>query len=307
MPELAAIEAVGLTKSYGRDRGIVAVDLRVQVGEVMGLVGANGAGKTTLMRTLLDFVRPTAGTLRILGHDSVRESVSVRRRCTYLPGDLVLPPRLTGHGVLARFAFARPEVPASRYTELAERLDLDLDRKVGDLSKGNKQKIGLVLAFAPRPEVLVLDEPTSGLDPVLQREFADMVAEVSQDGRTVLLSSHVMTEVEQVTGRVALMFEGRVTAVDDMRALRVQARRRGRAETTTTAALAPLTQLLARTPGVSEVQVSGDAVSFALDGPADALVKALATVDIATLELTHADLEDAFFTLYDGDAGEGQP
>lgn len=301
-----AIEAVALTKSYGHHRGIVDVDLRVEPGEVMGLVGANGAGKTTLMRTLLDFVRPTAGSLRVLGRDSVRDSVQVRRRCTYLPGELVLPSRLTGHEVMARFAFARQDVPPGRFEELAERLELDLGRKVGDLSKGNKQKVGLVLAFAPRAEVLVLDEPTSGLDPVLQREFAEMVADVVADGRTVLLSSHVMTEVEQVAGRVALMHEGRVRAVDDMRTLRVQARRRGRVTPAEPGAPASLAQLLGRTPGVTDIEVSGDAVGFALDGPADALVKALATVEVATLELTHADLEDAFFALYDHGQAEGR-
>lgn len=299
MTASAAIEAIGLTKSYGRHRGIVDVDLRVEPGEVMGLVGANGAGKTTLMRTLLDFVRPTAGSLRVLGHDSVRESVQVRRRCTYLPGELVLPPRLTGHQVMARFAFARGNVSPARFDEIADRLDLDLRRRIGDLSKGNKQKVGLVLAFAPRADVLVLDEPTSGLDPVLQREFASMVAHVAAEGRTVLLSSHVMSEVEQVAVRVALMREGRVTAVDDMRTLRVRARRRGRVTPTDRSILASLAELLGRTTGVTDVGMAGDAVSFALDGPADPLVKALATVDVATLELTHADLEDEFFAVYD--------
>lgn len=295
-----AVQAVRLTKSYGRHRGITEVDLRVEVGEVMGLVGANGAGKTTLMRTIMDLIRPTAGSVWVLGHDSVRESVEVRRRCTYLPGELVLPPRLTGHQVMTRFAFARPDVPGRRFEELAERLGVELGRRVGDLSKGNKQKVGLALAFAPRPDVLVLDEPTSGLDPVLQREVATMVREVAEEGRTVLLSSHVMSEVEQIAGRVALLHEGRVRAVDDMATLRVQARRRGRVAPQDPADLPRLASTLAALPGVAEVAADGDSLGFALDGPVDGLLKVLADYTISTLELTHADLQDAFFSLYDG-------
>ena len=156
------------------------------------------------MRTLLDFVRPTQGSARILGMDSVEKSVAVRRLSTYLPGELVLPPRLSGYTTLRRFMFARDDVPLKRVQEVADRLGLDLSRKVGDLSKGNKQKLGLVLAFAPRARLLILDEPTSGLDPFLQREFAAMVREATDSGATVLLSSHVMSEVEQVATRVAL-------------------------------------------------------------------------------------------------------
>ncbi|MEO6205484.1 MAG: ABC transporter ATP-binding protein, partial [Mycobacteriales bacterium] len=150
----------------------VDVDLTVERGQVMGLVGANGAGKTTLMRTLLDFVRPTSGSLRAFGHDSVKDAVAVRRLSAYLPGELLVPPRLTGYQALERFSFARrPRLDRARVATLAQRLDLDLSRRFGDLSKGNKQKVGLVLAFAPRVDLLVLDEPTSGLDPLVQREF----------------------------------------------------------------------------------------------------------------------------------------
>jgi len=174
MSQPPAIEARSLTKTYGRARarGIVEVDLTVVPGEVLGLVGANGAGKTTFMRTLLDFIRPSSGSLSVLGHDSVRDSVAVRNLATYLPGELVIPPRLTGDQALQRFAFARPRLDPARVAALADRLNLDLSRRIGDLSKGNKQKVALVLAFAPRAQLLVLDEPTSGLDPLLQREFA---------------------------------------------------------------------------------------------------------------------------------------
>lgn len=299
----AALEARALTTSYGPSRGIVDVDLRFDRGEVVGLVGANGAGKTTFMRTLLDFIRPTSGAVAVLGLDSRRDSVEVRRRCTYLPGELVLPPRLTGHQVLQRFAFTRSKADLRRAPEVAERLDLDLSRKVGDLSKGNKQKVGLVLAFGPRADLLVLDEPTSGLDPLLQRTFAEMVAEAVDRGATVLLSSHVMTEVEQIASRVALLRSGRLVTFAQMAEVRARSRRRGTARPVEAVDVQPLAEALRAVPGVEDVVVGGDGVSFACAGAVDALVKALAAFRLAALDLAHADLEDAFFSMYDGDAG----
>ena len=299
-PSAPALEARALTKSYGAHRGIVDVDLRVERGEVVGLVGANGAGKTTFMRTLLDFIRPTSGTVAVLGRDSVRDSVEVRRRTAYLPGELVLPPRLRGHEALRRFTIARPGVDSARVGSLAARLDLDLSRPVADLSKGNKQKVGLVLAFAPRAELLVLDEPTSGLDPLLQREFAAMVAERAAQGVTVLLSSHVMSEVEQIASRVALMRGGRVAAVDSLDSIRAQSRRRGRARPVDATDLAGLAEALRRTDRVSAVAVDADAVTFACIGDMDPVLKTLAGFPIAALDVAHSDLEDAFFSAYDG-------
>jgi ABC-2 type transport system ATP-binding protein len=301
----AAFEARSLTKSYGRDRGIVEVDLRVEPGQVLGLVGANGAGKTTFMRTLLDLIRPTSGSLEVFGHDSVRDSVQVRRRATYLPGELVIPRQLTGWQALQRFAFSRPPLDPLRVARLTERLDLDLSRRVGDLSKGNKQKVGVVLAFAPRVDLLVLDEPTSGLDPLLQREFAAMVVEAVGDGATVLLSSHVMAEVEQIATRVALMREGRVAVVDEVAAIAARARRRGRVAPRSPGDLSAVVSLLTRTPRVTHVEVDDGAVRFACSGDMDALVKSLASVPIRSVDVTHADLEDAFFSAYDGPAEQG--
>jgi ABC-2 type transport system ATP-binding protein len=294
-----AIDAHGLTKAYGTARGIVDVDLRVEPGEVLGLVGANGAGKTTFMRTLLDFIRPTSGTVTAFGHDSVRESVRVRQLTTYLPGELVIPPRLTGWEALQRFAFARPDLEHGRVHQLADRFGLDLSRRVGDLSKGNKQKVGLVLAFAPRPRLLVLDEPTSGLDPLLQREFAALVAEEVAAGATVLLSSHVMAEVEQIAHRVALLRDGRVHTVDDISAITSRARRRGRVIPRSPADVPGLASALGQVPGVSSVEVEDGVVRFACVGDMDAVVKALAAWPLQWLDVAHADLEDAFFSAYD--------
>lgn len=295
--QVAALDARALTVAYGRrrHRGVTDVDLRVEPGQAVGLVGANGAGKTTFMRTLLDFVRPTSGVLEVFGLDTVQDSVEVRRRTTYLPGDLVLPPRLTGHEIVRRFAFARARADLERVPVLAERLQLDLSRRAGDLSKGNKQKLGLVLAFAPRVDLLVLDEPTSGLDPLLQREFAAMVSEVVRAGATVLLSSHVMSEVEHISSRVALLREGRLAAYDDMQAIRSRARRRGLVRPEAVADVDRIAAALRGLPGVQDVSAQPGGVAFASTGSVDAVVKCLARFQLSSLDLAHADLEDAFF------------
>lgn len=301
-----AVEALALTKSYGRTPGILNVDLRIERGEVVGLVGANGAGKTTFMRTLLDFIRPTSGSLSVFGFDCHRDSVAVRRRCTYLPGEFVLPPRLTGHQVIQRFAFTRPANELRTAPAVADRLELDLSRKVGTLSRGNKQKIGLVLSFAPQADLLVLDEPTSGLDPLLQRTFATMVDEAVERGATVLLSSHVMSEVEQIASSVALLRAGRIVTFSAMESLRERSRRRGVARPTNVDDLQRLAEALKSQTGVSQVERAGDGVSFACAGSVDGLIKRLAQFDLASLDIGQADLEDAFFSTYD-ERGDDQP
>jgi ABC-2 type transport system ATP-binding protein len=290
-----AIEAEHLTKSYGRDRGIVDVNLTLARGEVLGLVGANGAGKTTLMRTLLDLIRPSSGSLRVLGLPLATHSVVVRRRSTYLPGEFVVPSRLTGHQALTRFAFTRTDMTAAAVAALANRLDLDLTRRVGDLSKGNRQKLALVLAFAPRAELLVLDEPTSGLDPILQRVFADLIGEAVKRGATVLLSSHVLSEVEQVADQVALMHEGSVAVVDRVSALLARSRRRGRVRPADPGDLEAIAAALRGLPHVGEVGQVPGSVTFVCTGTVDPILKALAAFAIDSLDLGHADLEDAFF------------
>lgn len=303
-----AVQARDLTKNYGRSRGICDINLEVGQGEVLGLLGANGAGKTTLMRTLLDFIRPTSGTLSVLGLDSVRDSVAVRRRCSYLPGELVLPARMTGRDVIRRFTFARTNTSPHRVDELANRLDLDLTRRVGDLSKGNKQKIGLVLAFAPTADLLVLDEPTSGLDPLLQREFTTMIKDVTDRGGTILLSSHVMAEVESVAHRIALLRSGQLVVVDDLKALQARSRRRASLRPVNAADSDVIARRLAALAGVADVAVEGhlgaQIVRFACAGEMDALIKVISEYAIVSLDVAHEDLEDAFFEIYDAPAGK---
>jgi ABC-2 type transport system ATP-binding protein len=213
----------GLTKSYGKQRGVIDLEFAVSPGEVFGYLGPNGAGKTTTIRTLLDFIRPTSGGATIIGLDSRAGSVEIHRRTGYLPGELALYEKLTGAEYLAHFASLRGGVDSGFVGELAERLDVHLGSRIRSLSHGNRQKVGLIQAFMDRPELLVLDEPSSGLDPLVQREFHRLVAEVRGEGRTVFLSSHVMSEVERLCDRVGIIREGRLVTVEDVGDLKARA------------------------------------------------------------------------------------
>jgi ABC-2 type transport system ATP-binding protein len=218
-----AIRTEGLTKFYGKVRGIEGLDLTVRVGEVFGYLGPNGAGKTTTIRLLLDLIRPTAGRAEVLGLDTRAASLQVRRRLGYLPGELHLYENMSGRELVRYLGALRGRDDRDHAAELAERLELDLDRPIKSLSKGNKQKVGLVQALAHRPELLVLDEPTSGLDPLVQHEFHRMLDEARRDGRTVLLSSHDLAEVEHIADRVGIIRSGRLVAVDAIADLKAKA------------------------------------------------------------------------------------
>ncbi len=304
MGDTAAIRATNLTKSYGRSRGIEDVSLDVHPGEVMGLVGESGAGKSTFLRALLNFIFPTSGSLEVFGRSVVKDPVEVRRRSTYLPGEFVVPARLTGHQTLRRYAFTRKQLSQGRIDDLADRLKLDLSRKVGELSKGNKQKVALVLAFAPKADLIVLDEPTSGLDPILQRTFADMVKEVTAQGTTVILSSHVMSEVQHIADRVALLRDGELAAVGKVSELLQDSRRRGSVRPKRAEDVTEVAGQLSDIEQASEIRVDDGEISFACVGAVDPIVKLLAAFDIESLDLAHADLEDAFFS--DDAIGSGE-
>jgi ABC-2 type transport system ATP-binding protein len=290
-----AIRTHRLTKSYGRARGVVELELSVRSGEVFGFLGPNGAGKTTTIRLLLDLIRPTRGEVRVFGGDPRRDGVEIRRRIGYLPGDLRLYPRLSARELLTFFAHLRGLNQLGEAPELAERLQLELDRPIRALSSGNRQKVGLVQAFMHRPELLVLDEPTAGLDPLVQQTFNQLIAEARNDGRTVFLSSHVLSEVQHVADRVGLIRDGRLELVDSLEALRAHARSRVEV---TFADSAPPAAAFANVAGVRELERAGSKVVFALAGEADPLVKALARYRVRALHMHEADLEDIFLSLY---------
>jgi beta-exotoxin I transport system ATP-binding protein len=287
-----------LRKDYGKTHALVDLDLQVGRGEVFGFLGPNGAGKTTTIRILLDLIRATGGTARVFGLDTRRDSVALRRRLGYLPGDLVLDVRQTGHELLAHLAHLRGGVPTARIGQLAERLELDLRSPIRSLSKGNRQKVGLVQAFMHEPELLVLDEPTSGLDPFLQAEFTAMAREVAASGRTVFMSSHVMSEVQKVADRVGIIREGVLAAVEGVGRLLESAARE--VEIVFADPVDPLP--FQRLDGVTEVRVDGPVLRCRLQGPADALIKQAAGHTVLSLTSEEPDLEDIFFRRYSAGA-----
>ena len=298
----AAIRTEALTKYYGKNRGIENVNLDVRVGEVFGFLGPNGAGKSTTIRTLLDEIRPTSGTATILGLDARRDVVAIRRLLGYVPSDLALYPNLTGHDTLTYFANLRGGVDWGYVNELAGRLDADLTRKIGDLSTGNRQKVGLIQAFMNRPALLIMDEPTSGLDPLVQREFQAMVREVTAEGRTVFLSSHTLSEVQRVADRVGIIRDGFLITVESVTELRSKAMRRVEFLLDSPAEASVFDEL----PGVRNVLVRDNIAEMTFEGDMGALLKAATDrYGVEDIRTSEADLEEIFLTYYHGD-GERQ-
>ncbi len=295
MTDNTAILTRGLTKHYGEIEALVGLDLEVRRGEVFGFLGPNGAGKTTTIRTIMDEIRPTAGSASILGMDTHEQSVEIRHHVGYVPGDLAMYPRLTGRDTLTYFANLRGGVDWSHVGELAERLGAELDKKVGDLSSGNRQKIGLIQAFMNRPDVLIMDEPSTGLDPLVQAEFQRMMREVADDGRTVFLSSHTLSEVQRVADRVGIIRHGLLKAVERVAELRRKALRK--VELEFDGPIDPAT--LQGVPGVRDLVVENHHAVLSFEGQMSTLLGALtegrALVDITTRE---ADLEEIFLTYY---------
>ncbi|HEY7380666.1 MAG TPA: ABC transporter ATP-binding protein [Gaiella sp.] len=291
-----AIEAVGLSKTYrGGVEALVGLDLRVEHGEVFGFLGPNGAGKSTTIRLLLDLIRPTAGTATLLGLDSRTAGIEARRRIGYVPGDLRLYDRLTGRRQLDSLARLRGFADDARRDALVARFDVPLDRPIRELSKGNRQKLGIVQAFMHDPELLVLDEPTGGLDPLLQEEFRALVRETIARGRTIFLSSHSLDEVQHIADRVGIIRAGRLIDVDSVDALRERALRH--VEITFAGSVEP--GRFAALDGVRVRHV--DDGTLRLSAPAtamDGVVKAAAGLEVVDLVAAPADLEEIFLELY---------
>jgi ABC-2 type transport system ATP-binding protein len=309
-PSAPAVQTASLTKAYGSRRGVVDLDLVVERGAVVGFLGPNGAGKSTTLRLLVDLLRPTSGSVRVLGEDPRAGGAVLRRRIGYLAGDLVLPARMTGQRVvdlLLELSGSSPARTRSRVLALADRLDLELAAPTRALSKGNRQKVGLLAAFAHDPELLLLDEPTSGLDPLLQQTFHTLVREAAERGASVLMSSHVLSEVEQTADRVAVLREGRLVASSSVAALRAEASRRVEVEVVSSANGAGPAHDLALTDARDAPALHGGRRvhgSFPGD-PADLVARLAAAPwrdDVLDLVVEAPDLETAVLRLYEDDA-----
>jgi ABC-2 type transport system ATP-binding protein len=295
MTDQLAISTTGLTKHYGDVRAVVDLDLGIHPGEIFGFLGPNGAGKTTTIRVLMDEIRATAGMASILGFDTHTDSVEIRRHIGYLPGDLAMYPNLTGRDTLTYFANLRGGVDWSFVDTLAERLEADLSRKVGDLSTGNRQKVGIIQAFMNRPRVLIMDEPSAGLDPLVQRTFQDMMKEATAEGAAVFLSSHTLSEVQRAADRVGIIREGHLIAVEGVQELRSKAIRRVDLYFDEPVDAA----VFEAVGGARDVEVRNHHASLSFDGHMDQLLAAAtARYTLRDISSQEADLEEIFLTYY---------
>jgi beta-exotoxin I transport system ATP-binding protein len=294
MDRPTVIETERLTKAYGSVRGIDEISIAVERGEVYGFLGPNGAGKTTTMRTLLDLLHPTSGRALLFGLDSRQASREIRARIGNLSGDFTCERQLTGREFLEFCGQARGLGGLGSASLLAQRFEADLDRRIGELSRGNRQKIGLIQALFHDPELLMLDEPTTGLDPLMQEEFLGVISEYRDRGGTVFLSSHDLDEVERVCDRVAIIREGRLAAVERVAELRGRAYHHVSIEFDSPVDGAEFDGIA----GVRELDVDGRHISFKLSGPLDPVVKAAARHTVVDMELTEPTLEEVFLTFY---------
>jgi ABC-2 type transport system ATP-binding protein len=283
-----------LAKFYGRRRGLDGLDLEVREGEIYGFLGPNGAGKTTTIRILMDLIRPSSGTAAILGQDPRDGGPALRRRLGYLAGDFVVDGGQSSRELLTHLAHLRGGVAQQRIEQLADRLDLDLSVRIRSLSKGNRQKVGLVQALMHEPELLILDEPTSGLDPMLQQIFLGLAREAKAGGQTVFMSTHVLSEAQQTVDRVGIVRDGRMVAVESVEALRRRAVRR--VEIHFDEPVRP--DAFIGLENVLDVATDGPVLRCRLAGRADALVKAAARYPVDSVVIEELDLEELFFTYY---------
>ena len=294
LTQQAAIVIERLQKSYGTIQAVKGISLRVQQGEIFGFLGPNGAGKTTTIRCMLDVIRPTAGSIRVFGWDAQRDTLSMHQHIGYLPGDVRLPGQMTGKQIIDYFAHLQGREPVLLH-DLVARFNVEMKRPLKGYSKGMRQKIGIVLAFMCDPEVLILDEPTSGLDPLVQKIFNEFLLEEQARGKTIFMSSHIMSEVEKVCQRVAVIRQGELVTVEAVEALREKAGQRITVEFGDTVAPDELGCI----PGVSDVIQSNGSYHLHVSGSMNALIKALSHHEVNHLLVEEAPLEEVFLKFYE--------
>ncbi len=295
----SVIELTNLTKNYGKSRGVTDISLSVPEGMVFGFLGPNGAGKSTTINTLVNFTHPTSGSIKIFGKDNIKYGQEIRKDIGFLSSDMALDSGLTGWQQLEYFGSLRGNFDKTYIKTLAKRLDCNLSRKIKTLSRGNRQKVALITALMHKPKLLLLDEPTSGLDPLIQAEFNKIILEHKTAGHTAFISSHVLSEVQELCDRVAFIRQGKIIADKTLDELAEAAPKQIRIICKDE----KLASRLKKLSGVANLKASARHVSFTYTGSVNGLLKALATFDLEDLAIQEADLESTFMHYYEDDNG----
>jgi ABC-2 type transport system ATP-binding protein len=290
---MAVIETEKLTKYYGKSRGIIDVDISVDEGEIYGFIGPNGAGKSTTIRVLLSLIFATSGTATIFGKDVVQYGPEIRAEIGYLPSEVFYYEKMRVRELLDYSASFYKKDCSARIAELAEIMDLDMDKKIDDLSYGNKKKVGIVQGLLHSPKLIILDEPTGGLDPLMQQKFFDLINEENKKGVTVFLSSHILSEVQRLCSRVAIIKEGKIIQVEKMSDLAKSNYSQFRLVTNK-----PLAKDYFKMDGVTELKTNEKHVSFLFKGDLNMIVKKISALDLQALWVEEPDLEDIFLHFY---------
>ncbi|MDF2836983.1 MAG: transporter related protein [Paenibacillus sp.] len=290
---MAEIELNGLTKTYGGARGITDLTFKVEAGEIFGFIGPNGAGKSTTIRTMLGLIRPTSGSAKIFGRDCIADGAEIKREIGYLPSEVFYYDNMRVKDLLNYSASFYKKDCKARIKELAERMELDLGKKIDDLSLGNKKKVGIVQGLLHSPKLIILDEPTSGLDPLMQQRFFELLEEENARGATILFSSHILSEVQRLCDRVAIIKEGRLMALEKISDLRENTYKRFKLQTASRLAEADF-----RLPGLTEWKQEEGGVSFLYKGNINAMTRRIAELELLNLWVEEPDLEEIFMHYY---------
>jgi ABC-2 type transport system ATP-binding protein len=288
------IEIKNLTKTYGKARGISNISFNVEEGEIFGFIGPNGAGKSTTIRTLLSLIYPTSGSATIFGKDSVKYAPEIKKEIGYLPSEVFYYDNMKVKDLLKYSASFYKKDCTKRIHELAEIMNLDLNKKIDDLSFGNKKKVGIVQGLLHEPKLIILDEPTSGLDPLMQQKFFDLLLEENKKGTTILFSSHILSEVQKLCNRVAIIKEGKLVKVEKISTLRETNHKRFKLETAQKIDSQYFTSL-----GVNNIEVKDNTITFLFSGNINTIMKKLADIELTNLWIEEPDLEEIFLHYYE--------
>jgi ABC-2 type transport system ATP-binding protein len=291
------IEIKNLTKTYGASRGISDISFNVEEGEIFGFIGPNGAGKSTTIRTLLSLIYPTSGSATIFGKDSVQFAPEIKKEIGYLPSEVFYYDNMKVKDLLNYSASFYKKDCSKRIKELAEIMDLDLTKKIDDLSLGNKKKVGIVQGLLHEPKLIILDEPTSGLDPLMQQKFFELLEEENRKGATILFSSHILTEVQRLCNRVAIIKEGKIVTVEKISTLKENTYKKFKVETKSV-----LDPNYFNLTGVNKLEFKGNLTSFLFKGNINEIMRKIADVEITNLWIEEPDLEEIFMHYYEKEA-----